>query len=90
MDDAPPASAFRTFIGIRSAMLLLNWNGLLNAYFAGPSYFHVCSGIPGDLDNKALEKAIKKVPVLFILMFINLFRLRGAHKKFIHTSHGEN
>jgi len=73
---------------LRHAAVKLEWS--FKCLFCWASYFHVCSGIPGDLDNKALEKAIKKVPVLFILMFINLFRLRGAHKKFIHTSHGEN
>lgn len=46
--------------------------------------------IPKDMDNKALEKALVKLPLLFILMFINLFRMKGANKKFIHTSHGES
>lgn len=28
------------------------------------------------------------VPYSFLLMFINLFRLKEANKKFIHTAHG--
>jgi len=73
------------------AMLLLNWDWAVKwLILLGLLIFTFALAIPGDLDNKALGKAIKKIPVLFILMFINLFRLRGAHKKFIHTSHGEN
>ncbi|MEL7588105.1 MAG: glycosyltransferase family 2 protein [Prolixibacteraceae bacterium] len=46
--------------------------------------------IPRDLDNKALEKAIRKIPMLFFLMFLNLFRLKGVNRRFIHTHHSEN
>lgn len=46
--------------------------------------------IPKEMDNKKLEKALRKLPLLFMLMFINLFRLKGVNKKFIHTSHGES
>lgn len=63
----------------------LKWWGLLFLLF-----FTFGLAIPKNMDNKALEKAIRKIPLLFILMFINLFRLKGANKKFIHTSHGES
>ncbi len=43
--------------------------------------------IPRELDNKRLEKAVRKIPWLFVLMFINLFKLKGANKKFVHTEH---
>ncbi|MGV8090337.1 MAG: glycosyltransferase [Mangrovibacterium sp.] len=46
--------------------------------------------IPKELDNIHLERALRKIPLLFILMFVNLFRLKGVNKKFIHTSHGES
>ena len=46
--------------------------------------------IPKEMDNKKLEKALRKLPLLFILMFVNIFRLKGVNKKFIHTSHGES
>jgi len=46
--------------------------------------------IPKEMDNKKLEKALRKLPLLFILMFVNLFRLKGVNKKFIHTNHGES
>lgn len=45
--------------------------------------------VPDYLVNKKLVKAILNIPFLFILMFLNFFRLRGASKKFIHTEHDE-
>jgi len=65
--------------------LALKWWGLLFLQLLAMGM-----AIPKDLDNKALEKAVRKIPWLFVLMFINLFRLKGVNKKFIHTSHGEN
>lgn len=44
--------------------------------------------IPKNLLRKGLLKAIVQLPYFFILMAINLFRLKGANKKFIHTKHG--
>jgi cellulose synthase/poly-beta-1,6-N-acetylglucosamine synthase-like glycosyltransferase len=63
----------------------LKWWGLL--FLLGLTF---CLAIPDYLVNKRLTKAIKKVPWLFILMFLNLFRIIGADKKFIHTEHGEH
>lgn len=45
--------------------------------------------IPGNLFNRKLLKAIVKVPQLALLMAGNLFRMKGASKKFIHTKHGD-
>lgn len=45
------------------------------------------ASIPLHLRNLKLCKAIIIVPVLFLLMFINHFRLLDAGKKFIHTNH---
>lgn len=63
----------------------LKWWGLL--FLLGLTF---CLAIPDYLVDKRLTKAIKKVPWLFILMFLNLFRIKGADKKFIHTEHGEH
>jgi len=76
------SSVIISFINMESA---LKWWGLL---FLLLLTFGLA--IPKNLDNKALERAVSKIPLLFILMFINLFRLKGANKKFIHTSHGES
>lgn len=35
-------------------------------------------------------KALMSLPYSFVLMFLNLFKLRGADKKFIHTPHQVN
>lgn len=43
--------------------------------------------IPGYLLNRGLLRSIRKIPGLGLLMFLNLFRLKGANKKFIHTEH---
>ena len=45
--------------------------------------------IPRYLYNKDLALAALKTPWLALLMFLNLFRLRGVNKKFIHTDHDE-
>lgn len=45
--------------------------------------------VPGNLFNKKLGKAIMQVPALALVMIANLFKLKGANKKFIHTEHGE-
>ncbi|MFA5848446.1 MAG: glycosyltransferase family 2 protein [Bacteroidales bacterium] len=42
--------------------------------------------IPDFLITKRSLKAINRLPLIFILMFINLFRTKGVNKKFIHTS----
>jgi len=46
--------------------------------------------VPDYLVNDKFIKALKKAPKLFILMTLNIFRIRGASKKFIHTEHGSN
>lgn len=44
--------------------------------------------VPRHFWRLRLLKAICLVPYSFVLMFINLFRLKEANKKFIHTTHG--
>lgn len=44
--------------------------------------------LPAQLMNKQMLRAILKVPVLAVIMIGNLFKLKGANKKFIHTEHG--
>ncbi|WP_239063715.1 glycosyltransferase family 2 protein [Bacteroides sp. 51] len=50
----------------------------------------LCIAVPRYLVNKDLARAIIKIPKLGILMFLNLFRLRGVNKKFIHTDHSNH
>lgn len=46
--------------------------------------------IPGRLFDKRLGKAILRIPLLALTTLGNLFKLKGAYKKFIHTEHYEN
>lgn len=41
--------------------------------------------IPQQLKTYKLIKAIIKLPYLFVLMFLNLFRMKGMSDKFVHT-----
>lgn len=50
--------------------------------------FALAIAIPRRFWRWRLAKAICIVPYSFLLMFLNLFRLKEANKKFIHTEHG--
>lgn len=60
----------------------LKWWGLLFILLLA-----LCMAIPDYLVDKNFTRSIKRVPWLGFLMFLNLFRLRGVNKKFIHTEH---
>ena len=44
--------------------------------------------IPKRMLTSKLASAVLILPFSFMLMFLNLFKLKNANKKFIHTSHG--
>lgn len=44
--------------------------------------------IPSFLRNKRTLMAIGRLPCIFLLMVLNLFRIRGVNSKFIHTEKG--
>jgi len=44
--------------------------------------------IPKEFYNHKLAGAVLRLPVIFLNMFLLLFKLKGANKKFIHTPHG--
>ncbi len=43
--------------------------------------------VPGNFFTGKLLKALLSLPKVFFIMFLLLFRLKGADKKFIHTEH---
>lgn len=43
--------------------------------------------LPTSLINKRMLKAVFHIPMLVVRMVSNLFHLKGANKKFIHTEH---
>lgn len=45
----------------------------------------LCLGIPNTMVDDKFKKSINKLPALFCIMVINMFRLKGGNKKFIHT-----
>lgn len=63
-------------------ILSLKWWGLLLALCVAFSL-----AVPDYLVDNRFRKAILSLPILFLLMFFNIFRLKGANKEFIHTEH---
>ncbi|MCQ2238170.1 MAG: glycosyltransferase [Bacteroidaceae bacterium] len=45
--------------------------------------------VPQYYKNRQTVKALFEIPKLIILTILNMFHLKGAAKKFIHTEHGE-
>lgn len=66
-----------TFISVSAS---IKWWILL-----GVLIFALCMAIPEHYWDKKLLKALINIPVIFVLMAANLFRVKGADKKFIHT-----
>lgn len=90
--------------GVFGFTLLFTVTGILmslqsgeNEWYAGLKWWILSAAqviamilpIPGKLMDRKLGKAILQVPMLALLMMANLFKLKGANKKFIHTEHGE-
>lgn len=68
-----------------------------NILFIEPVYWYGISilvvlafvfAIPKKFYNYSTLIAIVTLPKAFFLMFLSLFKLKGANKKFIHTEHG--
>lgn len=70
------------FLSVINIFLSIKWWGLL--LFIAITF---SLAVPDYLVDKQFKKAIVSLPILFFLMFINLFRIRGGSKKFIHTKH---
>lgn len=49
--------------------------------------FAMALALPDTQMDERLKGALRKIPVLFLLMAANLFRMRGARDRFIHTEH---
>lgn len=50
--------------------------------------FSILISIPREFYSWKLLRAFGNLPLIFVNMFLLLFRLRNANKKFIHTQHG--
>ena len=45
----------------------------------------LCLAIPDKLVDDRFKKSINKLPLLFIMMVVNVFRMKGMNKKFVNT-----
>jgi len=50
-------------------------------------YTGILIAIPASFINEKFWGAVLRVPMIFFTMFLLLFKLKGANKKFIHTAH---
>jgi len=55
--------------------------------FSGLMFIGLAVSIPGEYYTMDLLKALLRIPGIFFRMFLLLFKLKGANKKFIHTPH---
>lgn len=70
--------------------LIFDWT--LSLKWWGALFLLLCAlsiAMPDELYNASFKKALRKVPILFVLSAINMFRTKGVNKRFIHTRHGE-
>jgi len=70
-------------ITIISPIFSIVWWGMLILLLAS-----LYVAIPKYLRDKRLIIALSNLPHYFIMMFINLFKIKSANKSFIHTQHG--
>jgi hypothetical protein len=67
------------------------WLGLSFREWRWPlllTYVGMVLAVPRKFYNLDTLKALFTLPRAFVLMFLSLFKLKGANKKFIHTQHG--
>ena len=72
-------TALISFIEFRWA---IKWWGLLFLFL-----ITMAMALPDNLVDKKFKRAMRHIPILAIYMILNLFRLKGVNKKFIHTEH---
>lgn len=87
----PPRIVMLGFIFLVGATwLIFDWMASLKWWLA--LFLLLCAlsvAMPDELYNASFKKALRKIPVLFLLSAINMFRTKGVNKRFIHTRHGE-
>jgi cellulose synthase/poly-beta-1,6-N-acetylglucosamine synthase-like glycosyltransferase len=77
---------FFNFILRINHFLVISWTEWI--VITGIVYIAFVVSIPFKFYTLSTLKALFTLPKAFGVMFISLFKLRGANKKFIHTSHG--
>ena len=82
----PRLILFRGIIVMGSIMQIIDWPLALKwwALFLIMGVT-LCLAIPDKLVDDRFKKSINKLPLLFIMMVVNLFRMKGMNKKFVNT-----
>lgn len=85
----PPRVLLLGAVGICAVVsLLIDWTRSLKWWMLLLMLlFALAMAVPDYLVDKSFKKAIRKIPLLGLMMAVNMFRTRGASKKFIHTEH---
>ena len=52
--------------------------------------FSFALAVPDELVTKENIKSVRLLPLIFLMMVMNFFRIKGANKHFIHTQKGIN
>lgn len=81
---------------LAAGSVLIHFFGFSFAYFAysywllvlGITYLAFIFAIPRSFYNGTTLKAILTLPKAFFIMVLSFLKLRGANRKFIHTTHG--
>lgn len=97
---APPRVILAGFVSViaLTSYLVQLFFPEISAYFLVPPIAWISTfavvviaflcAIPRAFYNKKTLKALLTLPKAFTLMFLLLFKLKGANKKYIHTQHG--
>jgi cellulose synthase/poly-beta-1,6-N-acetylglucosamine synthase-like glycosyltransferase len=87
----PPRVVMAGFIFLVGvAWLIFDWTVSLKWWVV--FFLLLCAlgiAMPDELYDTSFKRALRKIPVLFVLSAINMFRTKGVNKQFIHTRHGE-
>lgn len=87
----PPRIVLVGFISLMAiAWLFIDWTLSLKWWVV--LFLLLCAlslAMPDELYNASFRIALRKAPLLFLLMVVNLFRIKGVNKHFIHTQHEE-
>lgn len=75
-----------SFVVNTNTVLVFNYFYWITLFFLVVMAFGLA--IPTKFFNKQTFSALLSLPKAFFSMFISLFKLKGANKKFIHTQHG--
>jgi Glycosyltransferases, probably involved in cell wall biogenesis len=71
-------------------MLFLNWQWSIKWWVLFVLLLYTFAmAIPDFLVDKKLKKTFRKLPIVFLIMIYNIFRIKGVNKHFIHTVKNE-